>query len=503
MSTIRKQSLISSGVIYIGFALGALNTLLFARWLKVDENGLVGMFVAIGNIMYPIATIGMPSYINKFYPYYKDHLPGGKNEMMTLALALTLGISLLVVIAGIVFRPVMIQKFGHNSALLVQYYPWIFPFGVGLSLFYVLEAYGWQMGRSVLTSFLREMLWRLLNLLVICLLFLGVLGTYAGFIRLYSLNYLLVALVLLVFLLRKGELHFVPRISQVTKDLWPKIKSLVLLAWSAGMVLNLSMFFAQPVIGAVVPGGLKAVAVFTLGQYIASLVMAPQRGVAAAAVAHLSQAWKDDDRERIKRIYQRSAINQLIFAIGMFILIAINFHDAILFFGLKNEYLGAEVVFLLIGLNRVIDMGTGLNTQIIGTSNHWRFDFFTGMILVVMTIPLNYVLAKQLGIVGPAIADLGTFSVYNGIRCIFLYRKYGFQPFGRGTFYTLGAGIVLYIGCRWLFGAGTGLLWMVIRSFVFVALYGGTVLLLRLSEDVLPIWNTIRKRLGWRGEGTR
>ncbi|WP_188928561.1 lipopolysaccharide biosynthesis protein [Puia dinghuensis] len=504
MSTIRRQSIISSGVVYIGFALGALNNLLFAKWLPPDENGLViGMFVAIGNIMYPIATFGMPSFINKFYPYYKANLKDRDDDMMSVALLLTLGAFLLVIAAGLVFQPLVIRKFGNNSALLVHYYYWIFPFGLGLSLLYVLEAFGWQLKRSILTNFLRELLWRALNTVLIVLLFLGVLRSHDAFIKLYSLNYLWVAGILLVFLLRKKELHFVFRISRVTKKFLPKVKSLILLAWSAGIILNLSMYFAQPVIGAVVAGGLSAVAVFTIGQFIASLVMAPQRAVAAAAIGPLSQAWRDGDHQRISRIYHRSAINQLIFAIGIFILIAINFRDAIMFFGLKPEYLAAETVFLIIGLNRVIDMGTGLNTQIIGTSIHWRLDFWTGMILVSLTIPLNYILAKRYGIIGPAIADLITFGLYNTIRCLFLYRKYQMNPFDRRTLIALLLGIALYYGCRLLFGGYSGFGWMVLRSVVFSALYGGSILLFRLSDDVIPVWNTVKKRLGLRSAPTR
>ena len=114
----------------------------------------------------------------------------------------------------------------------------------------------------------------------------------------------------------------------------------------------------------------------------------------------------------------------------MFILIGLNFRDGILTFGLKQEYLQALPVFWIIGLTRIIDMGTGINTQIIGTSVYWRFDLFTGLVLVLFTIPLNYLLAKRVGITGPAIADLITFSLYNGIRFIFLYRRFGMQPFG-------------------------------------------------------------------------
>jgi len=502
MSTIRRTSILSSGVIYIGFAFGALNNLLFARWLTTDQNGLVQAFVAIGNIIYPIATVGMPSYINKFYPYYKGHLPVKKNEMLTLALFSTLAASVLVVIAGIFLQPFMIRQFGSKSALLVQYYGWVFPYGLGLSLLYVAEAYGWQVKRSVLTNFLRELFWRVLNTILILLFFFGILKSYDPFIKLYSFNYLVIALFLLVFLWRRGDFHFVFSISRVTKRFWSKIKSMIMLTWGAGMVLNLSTFFAQPVLAAVDPRGLTTVAVFSTGQFIASLIMAPQRGIAAAAVGPLSHAWREKDLARIERIYKRSVINQLIFAVGMYVLIAINFRDGILFFGLPKAYLGAEIVFLLIGLNRVIDMGTGVNTQIIGTSIHWRFDFYTGVVLVAMTIPLNYVLAKRYGIMGPAIADLGTFAIYNSIRCIFLYRKYGFQPFGRGSLYALLAGGALFTVCHWLFDAHSGLLWMIIRSAVFLTLYGGIVLALKLSDDVQPVWGSVKKRLGWRSDAT-
>jgi O-antigen/teichoic acid export membrane protein len=461
------------------------------------------MFVAIGNIIYPLASIGMPAFINKFYPYYKHHLAPEKNDIMGFAFLLCGAACLLVLLGGFVIRPLVSQKFSSDSPLLVHYYAWLFPFGLGLSFLYVLEAYGWQVKRSILTNFLRELLWRLLNTVLIFLFFFGILGSFDGFIKLYSLNYAVVAIVLCFFLLRKKELHLVFSISRVTKRFFSRIRSLVLLAWSANVLLNLSMYFAQLVIAAVVAGGLTPVAVFTMGQFVASLITAPQRGVAAAAIAPLSQAWRDKNHARIERIYRRSATNLLIFGVGIFVLIAINFRDGILLFGLPKAYLAGESIFLLIGLNRVFDMGTGLNTQIIGTSVAWRFDFFTGMVLVTLTIPLNYILAKHYGIVGPAIADLATFSIYNTIRCIFLYRKYGFQPFGRGTLYTVITGAVLYAACRWLFGAHSGLLWISIRSCFFAVLYGGAVLALRLSEDVNPVWQTIRKRLGLRSDGTR
>src|SRR5215471_16306009 len=106
MSTIRRQSLISSVIIYVGFALGFFNTYLFARegGFTQAQYGLTGTFVAIANIMFSFAQLGMVAYIYKFHPYYEDNLPPEKNDMITLALITSITGFILVMISGIVFK---------------------------------------------------------------------------------------------------------------------------------------------------------------------------------------------------------------------------------------------------------------------------------------------------------------------------------------------------------------------------------------------------------------
>src|SRR5687767_15762339 len=101
MSNIRRQSIISSVIIYFGFALGILNTYLFTKegGFTKEQYGLTGAFVAIGQIMLSVAGLGMPAYLYKFHPYYKDNLPKDKNEQLTLAL-LVASVGFLLVAAG-------------------------------------------------------------------------------------------------------------------------------------------------------------------------------------------------------------------------------------------------------------------------------------------------------------------------------------------------------------------------------------------------------------------
>jgi O-antigen/teichoic acid export membrane protein len=498
MTTIRKQGIISSGVVYIGLALGALTQFLLAKDFTPDQYGLInGMFVSIGTVLSFFASIGMPSYIMKFYPYYKDHLPEEKNDMMSNALLVGLGGFLMTVLLGVLFRARVIHFYEARSAELVKYYYWVFPFGLGMTLFGILEAYAWHMKRTILTNYLKEVQVRVTTLALIALYLLGALGSFDIFVKLYAFNYLLVVTILLVLLLRKKELHFSFSTSRVTKRFFSKIRSMALLAWGGNVFYYLSFYFAQIVIAGVVPGGLTAVGIFTLAQFVASLVQAPQRAVAAATVGPLSRAWKEKDYGRIRRIYQRSAINQLIFSLGIFVLIWINYRDGITVFHLKPAYLAGQSVFFFIGLSRVVDLGTGVNAQIIQTSIHWRFELFSGMILVALTIPLNYLLAKNMGIVGPAIADLFTLTVYNSIRWLFLYRKYGLQPFDRKSALSILLAAAAFFVCDLLLVRYHSLIGMIARSVVFLVIYAAGVLLLRLSEDVLPVWRTIKKRLGF------
>jgi O-antigen/teichoic acid export membrane protein len=290
------------------------------------------------------------------------------------------------------------------------------------------------------------------------------------------------------------QLHFAFRSSRVSRKFFKKIITLSSFVWSGQVLFSLSTYFAQIVLAYVI--GMRAVGIYTLALYIGSLLQAIQRSVIAASIGPLSRAWKDKDYGRINRIYQRSSINQLIFSVGMFVLIWINFTDGVLTFRLNTNYLLAKAAFFYVGMMRIVDMGTGVNTQIIGTSTFWRFDFFTGVILVILTLPANYILAIEVGYTGPAIADLATFALYNGIRCLFLYRKFRMQPFNEKSLYTLLLAAVGYLICHFLFDAYQGFLWLVIRSVVFIGIFGAGVLLLRLSEDILPVWRTIKKRLG-------
>ena len=499
MSQIRRQSIISSLMVYVGFALGFFNTYLFTKegGFTKEQYGLTGIFIALANLMFSFANLGMPSYIFKFYPYYQDNLEKKRNDILTWALLVSLIGFCFVVIGGIYFKDLIIFKFGKNSPEFVNYYYWIFPFGLGLTLYSILESYAWQQQKSIFTNFLREVFFRALTTILIICTFVGWLGKFDLFIKIYSLTYLITALFLLFYLLKNGNLHLTFKVSVVTKKFSKKILTLVKFIYGGTLVYAVAGVFDTILLASVSINGLAAVAVYSLAQNMASLIQAPQRGIISSSIAALSKAWKDKDQNRILNIYRQSSINQLVFAVGMFCLIWLNFEDGIFTFHLQSGYIDAKWIFFFIGLMRIVDMGTGVNAQIISTSTLWKFEFYTGIILLSLTLPMNYILTKYyFDVMGPAIANLFSFTIYNLIRFWYLKKKFNMQPFTLKSLYTIILGIVSFYVCFYLFDSYHGFIWLVIRSTCFIGLYGCGTILLKLSSDIIPVWNSFQKRLG-------
>ncbi len=496
MSQVRKQSIISTVFVYGGFLVGFINTYLFTRQNSVftpTEYGLTNIFMAVGNLMFAFANLGMVSVVYKFYPYYNDNLPKKKNDLLTWTLLISIIGFCCVIFAGIVCKDLVIRKFGGNSPEFIKYYFWVFPFGFSLLIFSMFEVFAWNLRKSIFTTFLRELFFRLLALVLIFLLSFRLIKNFDSFIKMYAFTYGVVALVLMGYLILKKEFYLTFTISRVTKKFYKKMVSMASLIYVGSTIYTIAAFIDTIIIMSLL--GTEAVGVFSLGFVVSGLVQAPQRGAVAASIPVLSKAWKDKDYEKINVIYQRSGINLLIASLGIFFIIWLNYSDAVTTFQLKPAYLESIWIFFFLGLARVVDLGTGVNSQIIGTSVFWRFEFISGMILLSLAVPLNYYLVKHYGIIGAGYSTLISLSVYNMIRIAFLKEKFNMHPFSMKTLYAIILAVVCYFVCYYAFISMHGFFAIVFRTALFGLLYAGVIIYFDLSPDVLPVLSNLGKRI--------
>ncbi len=496
MSQLRRQSIISTVFVYAGFFIGFINTYLFTRqdsMFTPSEYGMTGIFIAVGNLMFAFANLGMVSVVYKFYPYYNDNLPKKKNDLLTWTFLISLIGFCFVILAGFVFKDFVIRKFGEHSPEFLKYYFWIFPFGFSILIFSMLEVFAWNIRKSIFTTFLREVLFKLLTLFLIFLMSFKLIHTFDTFIKMYAFTYGVTAICLLVYLLWKKEFYITFKVSLVTKKFYKKMVSMATLIYFGGTIFMIATFIDTIIIMSLL--GTAAAGIFALGSVVAGLVQAPQRGAVAASIPVLSKAWKDKDYTKINLIYQRSGINLLIGSLGIFLIVWLNYADAVSTFKLKPAYLQSQWIFFFFGLARVVDLGTGVNSTIIGTSTYWRFEFISGMVLLTLAVPLNYILVKEFGIIGAGYSNFISLTIYNIIRIIFLKKKFNMHPFSNKTIYAIVLAFICYSICYYTFLPMHGFFAIMLKTTVFTASYGGAIIYFDLSPDVLPIWGTIKGRV--------
>ena len=92
MSQIRKNSLKATTWIYIGFLIGAINTyfLTHENWFSTDQNGLTRTLIDLGQLVFAFSSLGTTSLLFKFFPYYEDNLDQKKNDILFIALFISI-----------------------------------------------------------------------------------------------------------------------------------------------------------------------------------------------------------------------------------------------------------------------------------------------------------------------------------------------------------------------------------------------------------------------------
>jgi O-antigen/teichoic acid export membrane protein len=144
----------------------------------------------------------------------------------------------------------------------------------------------------------------------------------------------------------------------------------------------------------------------------------------------------------------------------------------------------------------IIELGTGVNGQIIGTSTHWRVELWTSLLLTLMIIPLSYTLTNKYGLIGPAYANLVSFSVYNFIRYYFLWKKFNLQPFTFKTLELLIMATATYFLVDVCFsGLKESWFGLLGSCAMYGLIYAGWIYKRKLSPDVHQLLETLENRL--------
>jgi len=451
--------------------------LLFPNILTADQYGLTRVLLSVALVSSQFSQLGMNNVIIRFFPYYQRSNEA-RYRLLTLAFLVPLGGFILFLILFFIFRDPLISYYSEESKLIADYYLYLIPLVFSILFFEVLNSYVRALKDSITGSVISEILVRLLVILLLIFHYFGWFS-FREFMLIFTAIYSIQPVCIISYLIIKKELSFSIPYREETRRLLKGMSvygAYSLLGGLANLLIgNIDIIMISAMME------LNNTAVYAIAFYIGSVIAIPQRSISKIATPVLAGLIKNKKFGEVEKLYQRTALNQLIAGSIVFIGVWANLHNVTDL--LPEEYAGIYWVVVVIGLAKLINMATGLNGHIIINSRFYRYDLYTNILLLILTIATNLLLIPVYGIVGAALATAISIFVFNFVKFIIVWIKFDMQPFRWNAAAILGiAAVCLYVSELIPYMANF-FVDVSVRSLIILLLFSSAMILFRLSDD--------------------
>lgn len=375
-----------------------------------------------------------------------------------------------------------------------RYFMWLPVFTLFFIYQIILEQYLSSQMKVALSTFMREIVLRVLNITLIVLFGYG----YIGFDLLVAgtvLVYLIPIIFLLIFSAQTKGFGFSFDFNVFTRQ---EYKEIIHFSWYhalLGISINLMGFLDALMIPLLDKNGLSSIAIYGNAVFIMSLLQIPYKAMSTATFPVLTIAFKNNNRAEVADIFKRSGINIFIASIGMALLIACNLNNAVMI--MKNGYGPVVALVLIMMIGRLTDAATGMNDQTLSVSRYYKANFYMSIGLVIFMVIFNLILIPRYGIYGAAWSTSVALMLYNIAKCLYIWKKLDLQPFSINTLKTILIGIFVAILVQLIPYMVNPYLDTIIRSSIIIGIYVLLLFWLKPSPDISTYISSIRnnKRL--------
>ena len=443
MGVIQRQSIKRIIVQYTGVVIGFLATIfVYSRYTNfyglsqyvIDTATLLSYFILLGINTLPI----------RFFPYYNQSKQS-RNAFLTFLLTCT-AISILVSSVVLFFIYDLLKPYLINDSdpLFSKFLMLSFPFAIiiGLKRFFTAQINNYK--RIVVPAILDGFLLKIgLPSVILITVFLS--WDYTRY--LYVLLFLqLVALSgLIIYLNFLDKIQIRSFRSTINKQ---RFREMMVFAFyglfgALGSFLALridTIFIARYV-------DTNATGVYKIMGYFTTLLNIPYSAIIGISAPIIAQYLKNGKVSEVKKIYKNSSMTLLLFGTFIFLCILLNTRDIfeVLPFQTGTDVSSAFFVILFIGMARIFDLATSVNTQIILYSKYYRFNFYTLIILGGLNFGLDYFLVPKHGLYGAALATMSSLALYNLIKIVYVKFRFGIWPFKLETFNIACIGFITFV----------------------------------------------------------
>ncbi|HMQ43106.1 oligosaccharide flippase family protein [Mariniflexile maritimum] len=474
MGIVTTQSFKNTVSTYLGFAIGALNTLfLYTYFISNTYYGLVAFLMSTANIIMPLMAFGAHNTIIKFYSTFKTK--NSLNSFLTLMLFLPLALIIPIGLIGCFTYETIGELLSQKNSIVKEYVWYIYVTAIAMAYFEVFFAWSKTQMQTVFGNFMKEVFHRVGTMLLLFAVYFKWLDVEQFIIGIVVLHVIrTIIMKLYAFSLKFPVIKFY-KIEKLPSIL--KYSALIIIAGSiATVILDIDSFM----LGMYIP--IQEVAYYGVAIYIATVIVVPSRSMQQILQPLTAKYLNDKNKVALKDLYVRSS--QTLFIIGGFIFVIILVNINALYLLIPKAFGGGLLVVFLVGIAKLYDCLMGCNNVVLFNSDYYRVVLLFGVILTVLTVFLNMLFIPMFGINGSAFATFLAISVYNTIKIYFVKLKFDMMPFDKNT----GLVLLVIVGCVLLFYFWEFPLHPIInialKTLLVTALYVLAILKLEISEDI-------------------
>ena len=482
MGVIKKQSILGSLFLYIGVFIGFLtSSVLFPHILSKEQIGLLSTLISYSILFAQIGTLGFISVTSRMFSYFRNPKNHHNGYFFITTMVIFIGF-IVSIILFFILKPIIIEFNIKNSPLFIKYINYLIPLIFFTLVFFIIDTYNTVLFQAVRGIFLKEFIQRVL-ILFFLILYYYQLYQFRTFVWLYIVSASLPAVLLLVWLAIDGEFVLKPNLSFITPELRKTMINMSFFGIINGIAGIAAVQTDKIMISSML--SLEATGIYATVFIFAALIRIPSRATLKIATAVIAEAWKRNDTEEIRKIYSSIAINQYIIALLVFAGLWANIHN--IFRILPPAYEAGKYVIFFFGIVYTFDMAAGANNTIIANSRYYKYLntlIFAYFFLIIIT---NLIFIPLWGITGAAIASAISFSLLIIARVLFIYIKFGMQPFSY-KFITLSIiGILSYLISKLIPVLDNLYLDIILRSSLLSIIYLLLTVLLKISPELNEI----------------
>ena len=419
MGLIKSQSIRNTIFTLIGFVIGAINTLLlYTYFLGKDYYGITTFVLSTAQLLMPFFTFGFQNTLIKFFSTFDDDIQQLKflNGMIWIPL-----IGILFWILLIWWQQDYLSSFMSETNLIFKDFFWAIPF-IGIFMAYFEIFYAWLKvhKQSVVGNFIKEVLLRILVTIGLIIVFLGVITPYQ-FIWLLVFIYAFIMLIVAFLAFRVKK----PNFNLGFKIHWqPIIRYSFFISFSSAiaiLLLDIDKFMIGKYLD------ISQNAFYSVATFMAITISVPLRAMHQIIHPITSELMAKNQWSQVQVLYKSSAINLQVISGWIMLGIFVNLNQ--IYNILPQDYKVAIPVVFLIALSKFFDALLGNNNSIIYNSKYYTFVLWIGFGLVLLTVFLNLLFIKDLGLFGVALATFLAMFLYSFVKLIFVIKRLNLFPF--------------------------------------------------------------------------